>query len=610
MRQEQAAGLNVSEIATGLLVAIPAGLMLTAYLVDAAGWPIEPTVMAFLLVGELAVAAGLVWKQVGRPGARLDRAHLAGFVLVVIGFAALALWLAAPSLLPRTHSGDTVNHLALIDFIRHHRSLVHDRGLQYYLADMAGYPPGSHILGALVAAWLNTTAVRVLHGILAFFIAVKTGLVYNIVLRLLPPSRPNPAFALAGAALLLVAFEYFIGPLLRWGFYSQVISETFVVAMLWAFVRFDQQPSTAVVVFFALCGLAVSLTWTGLLPIPLLAFTGLVLIRRRLALRDKARWLLMGVVIVAVLATLDALSRREVIGIVASEGSVLRPSVEAYGWPLLMLGGLGLAISARQDRLLPVVVFLAALLAQVAGLWIVQTWTQTLSYYVIYKTLYLLVYPLAVFGAIALASLWSIPERFWQPARRKAWGVSAMVLPVAVLALVVGRKPTLDWPSAIREPFYEAGLWARQQLPNGCVDYVFGRWPAHRVTVLWMEVNVFGNPMESSRTNRSIDKFRHRHNGRDPWTDPEMMPFAIVGDWPALPRAAKDQYVVLYMSTDGSSTVVQRRGAANSACQDDVVTIDRLVLDPRNGTVADRLAALLRVAQVSPLTHVGTAWRG
>jgi len=595
MNVQETARLSVAEIAAGLLVAIPAGLMLTSYLVDAAGWPIDPTVLALVLVGELAVAAGLVRKQIGRAGGELDPAALGGFLLVVVGFAAFALWLAAPSLLPRTHSGDTVNHLGLIDFIRHHRSLVHDQGLQYYLAEMAAYPPGSHILGALAAAWLNTTGVRVLHGILAFFIAVKAGLVYNIALRLLPSSWANPAFPLAGAALLLIAFEYFMGPLLRWGFYSQVIAETFVVAMLWALVRFDQQPSTGVVAFFGLCGLAVSLTWTGLLPVPLAAFAGLVLIRRRLAPRDKARWLLMGVVIVALLAALDALSRREVMWTVASEGSVLRPSVEAYGLPLLLLGALGLVIGARQGRLLPVAVFVGAVLAQAAALWIVQTRTQILSYYVIYKTLYLLVYPLAIFGAFALAGLWSFPKRLWQPARGNAWAVFAAVLPIAVLALVAWRKPRLDWPSAITQPVYEAGLWARDNLPNGCIDYLFGRWPAHWVTVLWLEVNVFGNPIEARRTFLATEKFRHRRLADDPWADPERLPFAIVGDWEALPRRVKDQHVVLYRSSDGKSVVAQRQGETNRACRDDTVTIDRLVLQPRNATVAGRLAGWLQI---------------
>jgi hypothetical protein len=283
-----------AEVLASALVIFPALLILTVYVVDAAGWPIDPWAMLVLLLLEIALVVGWAWRGQRWFLIRLDPWGLAGFWVVIGGLFGYILQLAGRFLLPLSISGDVVHHLSLIDFIQHRHSLVHDRSLSIYLGELVYYTPGSHILAAMIAAWLGTTSVRVLHSLLALLVAIKGGIIYNIVLRLLPSRRHNPAVAVAAAALLLMAPAYFLTSFTAWYFYPQVVSETFAVAMCWALIRFDERLSAGVLAFFAVCGSAVWLTWPLWVAGPAGALAGLLLIRRDILFRQKLRWLAFG----------------------------------------------------------------------------------------------------------------------------------------------------------------------------------------------------------------------------------------------------------------------------------------------------------------------------
>lgn len=587
------AALTLSEAVLLVLLLAPAAMMLIGYALDVAGWPIAPravgTLSALAVGGTVLVLAR---SGVLRPLHRgvLDEGAL---LLTLAGFFAFAMALAAPSFLPRTHSGDTVNHLLLIDFIRLHRVLPHDPALRYYLGDMVAYPPGGHLLAALVAAWLGTTGVRVLHAVMAYSVAAKAALVYSVTVRLLPGVRTAPVFGLCASLFLLFPFEYVIGPLLRWGFYAQALAETFALATLWALVLFDQTGRKRVLTLFAVFGVGTLLTWVGWLLVPLAAFTVWLVLRRGLSPRAKLAAWVVAVPAVALLGVLDTLTRRADSSMLTAEGSVLAPSVEAFGLPLLVFGGLGALVAARQQRALPVLCFLGMLLGQATMLWALQTRLGVSTYYATFKTLYLAVYPLAILAGVALATLWTRLERTLGRLQEPRWAWLSLAVPVVLIGAVLWTKPRIDWPSAITQPLYESGVWARDHLPNGCVDVLLSKWPAHWVTVDWLQMSVFGNPALSERSRLAEQKFKRRRVSRDLWDDPDRLPYAIVGSWQELPRRVKDRYTILYTSSDGTSAVVQRKGEASQTCRDDTPTVDQLVIQPRTGTLASALAALV-----------------
>src|SRR5205085_1759112 len=98
-------------------------------------------------------------------------------------------WLVWPSFLPLTDLEDAVAHLMLIEWLTAYQHLPHDPALGPYLGGLADYPPGFHSVVALAAGWLAVPAVRLLHPVVSLFVALKAGLEYLIVARLVGGRR-------------------------------------------------------------------------------------------------------------------------------------------------------------------------------------------------------------------------------------------------------------------------------------------------------------------------------------------------------------------------------------------------------------------------------------
>lgn len=174
--------------------------------------------LLLLLLLVEGVGVGMwAWRTNKLPRVRRDLWGLVGLTIISVGMALYILQLAGPTLLPVTGSPDLVHHLSLINFIQQRHSLVHNSfaaavRLNDYLGEMVVYPAGSHILAALLAAALGVSSLRILHPLLTFLVVLKVGIIYNLILRLLPPTSRNAAIALAGTGLLLVAWVYVLLP--------------------------------------------------------------------------------------------------------------------------------------------------------------------------------------------------------------------------------------------------------------------------------------------------------------------------------------------------------------------------------------------------------------
>jgi hypothetical protein len=572
--KQQAAELTVAEVVAGLFVALPAMLVLTAYLVDSVGLPLDPLAMLALLLLEVAGVGVWIWRGRHRPRILLDGWGLLGFALVTGGFLTYILWLAIPSLLPVNQAPDMVSHVNLINFIQQRHSLVHDLWLDKYLGEQVSYTPGSHILAALVADWAGTSGLRVLHPILAVLVAMKVGIIYNCVLRLLPLERRNPAIAVAGALLLLLPFDYLLRSFTFHYFYPQVVSETFAVAMLWALIAWHQKPAPSILPFFSLSGIAVLLTWPLWLPGPLISLVVLVGTQRYVSFLNKARQLAYTLIPITIIGVIYTLGHIRATQVLSAEGEVFAPSVTVYGRPFLVLALVGLVACMRKSQALPLLLFTGALLLQMSVMFIFSAYLHITDYYQA-KMFFLLIYPMALLGALGIFALWHLPERFLRPVWRQRWPTFAIVLPVLVLAVAVRRDLPSHRFSAITEPVYQAGLWAKAHLPSGCIDYPVDHW----ITAYWLHVDVLGNPRASERTNFIIAGMEARRDSPLRWTDPGGLPFAIVSDLQAVPIEVRagTGFKVLYEAS--SSAVVQRSDA--TTCNNEEVPLDRVVIGSR-----------------------------
>src|SRR5207247_10120080 len=186
--------------------------------------------------------------------------------------------------------------------IERHQRLVHDVRLSEYLGEMIDYTPGVHLLAVLTGAWFRSDALHALYPVVAWSVALKTGLVLAIGLRLLGAvdgDIPRIPFALTAIVLLLLPRTCFIGSFTEQSFLAQVLSELCAVAMWWAVLVWDASTTRSALVFYSLSGTAAFLTW----PVsagPLLGLlSAVMLLRGRLSCLFRLQLLVISTVPIA-----------------------------------------------------------------------------------------------------------------------------------------------------------------------------------------------------------------------------------------------------------------------------------------------------------------------
>ncbi len=538
-----------------------------ATLAPAAGMSIRPWLVLALSI----VLTGAAWTAFvrGHTGSvERSTARLAAWLVVLCGTGAYVASLAWPTLYPIAEGPDLVHHLTLAHFVQRHHTLPSDPAFGPYLGEMVNYPPGSHILAALAGEWLVLDAIRLVHPLMAAAVALKVGFVYHVVARLLPRERTSVPLAAAGALLVLVPHAYLLQSVVHYGFYSQVVSETFAVAMLWVLVVWHQQRARRWLVLFAACGVGVTLSWPVLLPVPVAAFL-VVAAGRHHSVRARASDATIALGPIACVVAAFATARSESAGILSSGGDVLVPSPSLFGWPLLALVIVGAWVTARRPRAyLPLLAYAGACTLQIVGLIFLQHLLQATNYYLGFKTVHLLVYPLVVFAALGLAAGVAQVAGLAPSAWRTVLGRAAWALPVVVVVLLARTDvPKRPLPSPITQPVHHAGVWARAHVPSNCVDYLVEHW----LTAYWLHIDVLGNARASGRVDTDPYDFR-RTLGR--WIGTGSMRFAIVGEWDIVPRDAREHMRVLQRF--GAAAVVERVDGRGD-CSDGTPGVDRIV---------------------------------
>lgn len=569
-----------SEIFTLLWLIGTGAVMIFGWLAPAAGLTIQP--WPILGASAALTVLGFAWLARGTRATALDMSigGLAVGCAVMAGFAGYLFWLAWPSFFPVAEGPDLVHHLTLIHFLQDRHTLPADPAFGPYLGEMTGYPPGSHLIAAMAGTWTGLDAIRLVHPVMALAVAAKAGLIFQILVRLLRQERDRLPLALCGAVLLLAPHAYLLRPITYYGFYAQVLSESFAVAMLWTLVAWHGHPDRRWLALAAIAGIGVVLTWPVFLPAPALALMALIVFRPSRSLRQRAGDLAVALGPVAIVTGAFVTKGAGSAGILSSGGDVLVPAVALFGWPFLALTGVGLLVTLRHGgRHAPISVFVAACVLQVTTLIVAQHLLRATNYYLGFKTVHLLVYGLVILAAIGLAAVWRWIAATAPPARQIALGRAVWLVPLVMLgALLSGDIPKAPLRSPLTEPVHHAGTWAKAHVPPNCVDYLVPRW----LTAYWLHVDVLGNARASADADEDRYDF-HRTIGR--WIDTNSNHYAVVEDWTSIPSDAREHMRVL--AQFGSAAVVERSDG-HGACHDSTPTIDEIALvrtvHPSGGT--------------------------
>jgi hypothetical protein len=528
--------VTAGERVAASFVSFLATAMSAAYAIDRSGFTISP--LTSLIVSIIAAIAVFLRS---RPIADRERGESVAFLAIVTCVLAYLLWLARPALLPVGGGPDLAHHLMLVDYIERHWRLAHDPALGAVMGEMADYTPGVHVLAVLAGAWTRTDGFHAIYPVAALTVAMKAGLLFSIAMRLLPREAPRVPFACAAVLLLLAPREYFFRSFTEHSFLAQVVAECFAIAMWWAVVVWTERPTLPAMVMFAIAGVATFLTWP--VWIGLLLLLVVVASQTEVALRDRVRALIVGIAPIALAASVHALGRVRAAAIAGASGFVVWPSVDLFGWWFLALALGGAILAAADRRARSIVWLLAAIALQAAALYLVATRSGADRPYLALKMAYLALYPLAVGAALAL-------HRIGRMAGRMAWILVAALAIVVARPLIAERRPQ----PVVSEPMFLAGRWARANLPPACVDYLV----RDNYAAYWLHLAVLGNARQTERTRDNATFDWQQTLVR--WIHPEGLPFAIAGDFDALPKDIRTSVDVI--ERFGPAAVVRRRGAS------------------------------------------------
>jgi len=536
------------------IVSFLAAAMAAAYAMDRIGLTIAP----FVVLAVAVTAAAATFNAL-HPIGPSERGEEFAFATIVAALVAYLQWLARPALLPIGGGPDLTHHLMLVDYIERHWRLVHDPALGAVMGEMADYTPGLHLLAALAGAWTRTGGLHTIYSIVALSVALKAGFIFAIAMRVLPddlsyargapPPLARMPFAVAAVLMLFAPREYFLRSFTEHSFLAQVVAELFAVAMWWALVVWDERPSIAATVMFAIAGVGAFLTWPVWIGPLLLALGAMVGLRTDMSARDRLTAMIAGGGPIALVASVHAIGRLRAVGIAGTTGYVVWPSVEVFGGWFLVLASAGVVVAATDRRTRSIVWLVAAIALQAAALFVVATRSGADRPYLALKMAYLVIYPLAVAGALTLATV----------ARALRTRLASAV--VVALAVVVAHG-TINEPRpkrVVSEPMSLAGQWARANLPPACVDYLV----RDDDSAYWLHLAVLGNARQTDRT-RDPATFDPKQ-ALIRWIQPAGLPFAITDDFDALPKDIRTSVDVVQRF--GPAGVIKRRGS--STCMED-----------------------------------------
>jgi hypothetical protein len=572
-----------AEVVAASVLVFLGSVGVAGYLLDAAGWTMRPVLLLCIAIAGAAVTGATLGRRADwRAG------DISVWLALVLAAASWLLWLARPDFMPPGTGTDLTHHLQLIRFIEDHWRLSVGPLEGEFLGEMAVYTPASHILIAAAGTWTGSDGTRALYPILALVAGLKVGLVWLIARRLIANLAPvdvaEPAstlLAIFSSLWLFAAPRYFLGPFIDFSFVAQVVAELFALAMWWTLTVWEGGGGSAPLLLFGIFGSATFLSWPILIGPPVLTVAAVTLVWRRMPLVTRMRAFAIATAPIAVVALIFTIHRTQFVRIAGASGEATPPAVTVFGWPFLLLAIAGTLIalqrfftshqspatsdelpatnhqpraSSHHPRAFASTLFLLlAIGAQAAGLYAFATANHNVPYMAM-KTLYLLVYPMSVLAAVAIAWLWSTLV--------SSLAVDGLVTTASLVTLIVATgwlvvRPLLPFPKALRRrppaataSLYEAGMWARRELPPACFEYLVG----NDNTGYWLHLAVLGNRRISPRS-ANPDSFEPQL-ALTRWLTPGGLPYAIA-DLPSLPRSVREDLEIV--RSFGTAAVVRRK---------------------------------------------------
>lgn len=416
-----------------------------------------------------------------------DPFELAGFVVTLVGVWIYFIAASLPTLLPPSQSEDAVRVYLQVLFTYPDGKLV------------SWYPAGGTFFVATLAHWLRWEPLRVLHPTAALFLAMSAGAVYGMTCDLLGKDRLSKIWALIAPTLLFVPWSYFAG-IIDWEqyFIAQAFAQLFTLAALWYSISYIRLKNAMWVALLGAALLGVVAAYPVFVALPFGAFAMAVVVQNVLgSVRRTAQpfqvqrsWsevrptlVVLGILLALTVLAALALQQGGIIDLNGGRvsatqdvgvGGVTTPSIDTLGGPIFLLLALIGALFAWRESVAgkTLLVFLFIWACQFIALVVLQP-IVNLSGYRVDKTFYILVFPFAIFSALAIGRV--LGWRNWDSAlgtRRDAVLAGLWVVVVLLLTAGVAKlRPPIAF-SPLTESELETAQWAKRHLDTYQVNYL------------------------------------------------------------------------------------------------------------------------------------------
>lgn len=465
-------------------------LIFNAYWLNKLFVPITPSYETIIIVFEL-LAFGLVGRKLGLKIANIKyellNSCLFFFVFAFIFYVLLKPSL--PSLMPVNFSNDCVTHYSWIAHIYDHNTF---KG-----SVIDAYPFGYHLVTAMLSKYTGIPAVKMMHILLAFSVALSTAIIYALIVRVFNLKKDGKLMALLPVFTLFWVRGYYELVFNQFFHGSMVFSYLFMVSFFWALVEYENYPKWLSYISLNLTAVGLVYSYTSYLPLLVVPFFMTMMLKSKIKFSERVKDILavlLPAVILAVIHIKSGGTSKIGSAVLNHEGYCIPFRFWDFGdfgkniiggrFLILSLIGIPIMVSSFRKNL-AVISFTISFLLYYGIFFVLKHYFGKFSYYQAYKILYFSPYIAVVYISTVFYFIRKqIIKIFWP----FIGGTIYNVLFVIWLLLIVSRMTVIydmenynpQYPERLKEPLYLTIDWAKKNVKEG-FGYVYhhsnlGNW--------------------------------------------------------------------------------------------------------------------------------------
>jgi hypothetical protein len=478
-------------------------LMFNAYWLNKFSIPIRPSSETIIIILELLAFYGIGkrfgWKLPNIKYVFLDSA----LFIFVFGFIFYVLLIPSmPAFMPVNLSNDCVAHYGWIDHIYNHQT--------FNGSVIASYPFGYHLTTVMLSKYTGIPAVKMMHILLVFSVALSTAILYALIVRIFNLKKDEKFMALLPVFTLFWVRGYYELSFNKFFHGPMIFSYLFMMSFFWALFEYKSCPKWFSYFTLNLSAIGLVYTYTSYIPMLIIPFFLTALLKSKIRFSERLKDMsavILPSVILAMIHLKSAGTSKLGMAVLNYEGYCIpfrfwdfgdfEKNVNGGRFLILSLIGIPIVISSFKKNL-AVVSFTFGVLFYFGTFFVLKHYFGKISYYQAYKILYFSPYIAVIYIA---SILYAIRKQLVKILKPFIGGSIYDILLVIWLVVITGQVITVYnmcnykpvYPEMLKEPVFRTMDWARKNIKEK-FDFIY-----HHANVgNWMRQGFMGEKFDDA----------------------------------------------------------------------------------------------------------------